>query len=150
MKTMFGITELTENHANRVAGFIVRLGWCAGRPSIHQEFSTEDFGGREHALQAAKTFRDEQLEKLKQEGKWPVERILTKPQCNNSSGVLGVSRSRQWSQGKPSNDIFCWQATWRCKVKKKAVTVKFSERKWGADTAFAMACACREAKRQIY
>lgn len=147
---MFGITELTWKHSSRLPGFNVRLGWCNGRPSINAEFTIRDYKSRGKALHEAVLFRDKQLLKLKKEGKWPVDRTRTKPLKNNKSGVLGVSRTPQWGRGGPSKDIFVWQACWRDSVTRKAVSVKFSEKKWGKDVAFQMACACREARENIY
>ncbi len=73
---MFGITQITDKHDKRVAGFIIRLGWCDGRASLSMEFSNKKYGGHKQALEKAISCRNEQLSKLKQEGKWPVERIL--------------------------------------------------------------------------
>jgi hypothetical protein len=152
MKDMFGITEITEKYVSsrRAEGFYVRLGWSEGRPSVSAGFNNKQFGSREKALEAAVVFRDNELGKLQKAGKWPVEKVLTKPMRNNKSGVLGVSRTRQWSRGKPSKDIYVWQASWHDPETKKPVNAKFSERKWGAEVAFDMACACREAKKNIY
>jgi len=147
---MFGITELTTKHASRISGFNVRLGWCDGKPSVNAEFAMRDFESRGKALHKAVLFRDEQLAKLKREGKWPVDRGRTKPLKNSKSGVLGVSRTPQWGRSGPSKEIFVWQACWLDPVTKKAVSVKFSEKKWGEDIAFDMACACREAKENIF
>jgi len=147
---MFGITELNYKHPSRIPGFNVRLGWCNGKPSVNAEFSLKDYDSRGQALLKAILFRDKQLAKLIKEGKWPVEKSRTKPLKNNKSGVLGVSRTPQWSRNGPSKKIFVWQACWRDSVTNKAVSVKFSENKWGKETAFDMACACREAKQNIY
>lgn len=76
------------------------------------------------------------------------ERIT--PQKNNTSGVVGVSRTKQRDGNGNFSEIYSWQATWKDKETGKAVSARFSEKKWGADTAFSMACACRVAKKNIY
>ena len=67
MNKMFGITELTNKHNKRAAGFVILLGWCSGQPSISMEFSNKKYGGRKQTLEKAISCRNEQLAKLKQE-----------------------------------------------------------------------------------
>ncbi len=148
MNKMFGITELTEEHSNRVPGFNVRLGWKDGKPVINSEFNNSKYGGRDSALAAAVDFRNKELKKLIQAGEWPVDRTHSKPGKRNKSGTVGVHRRKQWGKvnGKscPSDDIYVWVGTW---VKDGvAGAAQFSERKWGEQEAYEMACAARKAK----
>jgi len=153
MNQMFGITEITPElceKGRRRPSFHVRLGWCDDKPSISEEFYLSKYDTREAALAVVIAFRDISLSQLQAQGKWPVDLTRTKPGVTNTSGTVGVRKSRQWSKANGirfQTDVVVWTATWSIDAKNGQCS--FSEGRYGAK-AFDMAFACRKAKRNIY
>jgi len=149
---MFGITEVKLYHeGNRKPCFHVRIGWMMKVPKVEKVFNIDEYPSRITALADAKQFRDAELLKLINNGEWPPKTVYKKPWKNNKSGVIGVHRSRQYGGSKSRRkklDCYRWTATWYSQGKIK--TASFGETKWGITTAFKMACACREAKKNLY
>jgi len=95
----------------------------------HRTFSDGVYGGKTHALRAARAFRDELLA-----SSFPMTRAeyAAIRRKNNRSGVAGVFR--RGHDGNPV-DPANWMAFWTTPDGKRA-TRKFSIAKYGEKTAF--------------
>ncbi len=107
-------------------------------------FSDRVHGGKDKALAKAQAYEKELLAKLP-----PLSREKTKPQRNNTSGILGVSRSFMKYRGKGSGGYY-WQTTFRSPETGKPMTIKFSVAKYGEEEAKRRAILCRAAKANIF
>jgi hypothetical protein len=98
-------------------------------------FADGVFGSPERALDIARSWRDELLERLESEDR---ARICQRSQ-RNSSGVVGVSKVTVVTNGVKY--IF-WQATWSPEPGKRRC-VKFSIKRYGETRAFELAVKAR-------
>ena len=150
---MFGITEITEEMAiksRRLPEYHVRLFWKNKKPQVEEHFYFHKYDGKEEALKAAKTFRDNALKEAKKKGIWPPDLTKTKPGKTNTSGTVGVRKTYQWSRingRRYQTNIVTWVATWS--INGKNYQTSFSEGRWGKE-AFNMAFECRKAKKNLY
>jgi len=150
---MLGITEITAKHKKRKPGFWVRLFYVNQKPTISKMFHITDAVNRGTAFVSAVRFRDEELEKLKIAGDFPVDRTRTTTSICNVSGVVGIHRK---SQSSKKGGLYCASdtcvcvATWSCKKTGKTKSAQFSEKKWGNVGAFLMAYSCRQSRENIF
>ncbi len=103
-------------------------------------FSDLKCEGKRKAQQVARDFRDELYEKLAQIPTKPRGRRINYRNARNTSGVLGVCRTRQ---KRPSGKIYeYYSVTWRPSPGVQKGT-SFSIRKYGEKKAFKLAVAHR-------
>ena len=136
---------ITRIDHNRTHGFQVRI-W-RDRKEYSCMFSDKKCGGRNAALFKAKEFEKNLIEVF---GKYNKHQDKKRPQKNNTSGILGVSRIKQLAGNKKFTGKYQWIATWVDPKTHKKKTVHFSENKYGAERAKEMAAACRLAKKNIF
>jgi hypothetical protein len=145
--SFFGITEIKLSYSNRAPGYIVRLRYVNGVPSIYAQFLLKDYGGKwVTALVAALKFRDLKVRELRREHWYPkrrYDRTLTK---RNTSGVFGVQRCKQSGGNRKWNGIYCWRTWWIDPKTRKVRTASFSENKYGAEEACLRAQVCHQTR----
>jgi hypothetical protein len=148
---MFGITEIKSNYKHRLPGYIVRLKYIDGIPSIYKKFLLKDYGGfRLLALTAALNFRKKEIKKLKQKQWYYGRRNSRKPTKRNKLNVLGVQRSKQIGGNRKWTGIYCYRTWWVDPSTRKIKTASFSERKYGAEQALWMATMCHIHKKHLF
>lgn len=98
-------------------------------------FADRQFGGSRQAYGEARRWRDELVERLRDE----AARICAKS-ARNSSGVVGVSKVAVAAAN--GETYYFWQATW-CPEPGRRRCVKFSIRKHGERQAFRLAVEAR-------
>ena len=136
---MYGISRIDDpihyTHAWRVS--LRRRG-----KALVKNFPDKKHGGKRKALQLARQFRDELIAKHP-----PITRteVARKLQKNNRSGVSGVCRfaSVYWLADGRQRRNWYWEAIWPTSPG-KSETKRFSEKKYGKEGAFTMACEARE------
>ncbi|QYY34681.1 hypothetical protein [Ruficoccus sp. ZRK36] len=127
-------------------GWFVR-GYRNGK-TYSRLFSDRKCGGRDEAWQAALSYRDELYSNLEKIPSKPRERRMVYRDSRNTTGILGVSRTRKKdAQGRVSE---CYSVSWRPKPGQQKCT-SFSIRKYGEKKAFDLAVSLRKQKlREIY
>ena len=138
-RAIYGITRVDERRNARTAGSFAS---SARRRVWHRSFSDGVYGGKTHALRAARAFRDELLVSHLPMTRAEYAAIRRK---NNRSGVPGVHRRGSDDQtvlGKPVEPAY-WIAFWTMPDGKRAIR-KFSIGKYGEKTAFEHAKAARK------
>jgi hypothetical protein len=123
-------------------GWYVRV---AFKGEIHSRFfSDSSHRGKRQALQAARSWRDEQERAL---GKPRTERSVTGLSPRNRTGVIGVRRTTKarTRDGRKVSPVY--EVTWRPTSGQLRRTT-FSIRKYGQAEAFRRACAFRKEKEQ--
>ena len=138
---MQGITKIKD-------GYWVRVGWLNKKPIFQKTFCFNKYSSQKQALKAAKDYRDKKIKELTSKGLYPPKRSKNKPSKRSSSGVCGVSRTNQRSGGEKIEGLHVWQAAWTNDDGTKGYA-SFAEEKYGADTAFEMACASRKIKKNF-
>ncbi|WIO75559.1 hypothetical protein QP938_06570 [Porticoccaceae bacterium LTM1] len=110
--------------------------------TLVKNFPDKKHGGKGKALKLAKQYRDELVAKHP-----PITRseVARKLQKNNKSGVSGVCRfaSVYWLADGRQRKTWYWEAIWPT-APGQSETKRFSEKKFGKEGAFAMACHARE------
>ena len=112
---------------------------CRGR-IYNRQFSDGVHGGKQQALEAAKTYRDNLRSTLQP---WTRQELCSVKKKNNRSGVSGVTRIKvsQKIRGRTLSLHF-WLAQWPIGGS-KAKQKKFSIKKYGERGAFLRALAVR-------
>lgn len=126
-----GISRLD---AGSTHGWFVR-GYRNGQ-TYSRLFSDRKHGGREEALDQARAYRDKLWNKLDELPRQPRRRRLVLRDSRNSTGVLGVCRTKKKTPNGTINE--CYSVTWRPEPGKQKCT-SFSIRKYGEERAFEMA-----------
>lgn len=119
-------------------GWLVR-GYKNGK-RYSKLFSDKKLGDTEKALDAAKIFRDQLIEKLNSIPSKPRAKKIVLRDSRNSTGVIGVSRLSK--KGKNGNTIEFYSVTWRPSPCQQKCT-SFSIRKYGQELAFKKAVSYR-------
>lgn len=127
-------------------GWFVR-GYRNGK-TYSKLFSDRKSGGKDKARDTAIAHRDELYSELKQIPQQPRARRMVYRDSRNTTGVLGVSRTRKTdAQGRVTD---CYSVSWRPEPGKQKCT-SFSIRKYGEEKAFQKAVALRKQKlKEIY
>lgn len=111
-------------------------------------FSDKKYGGRDAALEKARGYRHHLREKLDQVPQKPRARRLVYRDNRNSTGILGVSRTRKRNKNGTITD--CFSVSWRPQPGVQKCT-SFSIRKYGEKKAFELAVSHRRQKlMEIY
>ena len=132
------ITRL-ESPSRGTFGWQVRLRRRGQR--FAKFFADRTHGGPEPSLLAARTWRDDLIQRLAESGNTRV----CNPSPRNSSGVVGVSRIT--IAGPNGLQYYFWQATW-CPSPGQRRCVRFSIRRHGEDGAFTLAVQARNSAIQ--
>lgn len=115
-------------------GWFVR-GYRNGK-TFSRLFSDIKNGGRDAALEKARHFKEELRQKLDELPVEPRARRIVTRDARNSTGVLGVCRTRKKSPSGTFNE--CYSVSWRPTPGVQKCT-SFSIRKYGEEKAFALA-----------
>ena len=111
-------------------------------------FSDKKAGGREEAFKAAKAFRQTLVEEVAELPATPRRRRLIRRNRNNSSGVVGVSRTFKSDRRGVRHEVYA--VSWNPEPGVARGT-SFSIKRYGEDTAFRLACQLRwEKMKEIY
>jgi hypothetical protein len=124
-----GISRIEQPEKNHF-GYYVRLTWRGNQYA--KFFSDKKYGGKRAALQAAERHFDELDEQM------PLDSQAGRMSVRNSSGIVGVSRTRSTCRG---HRYEYWQAWWGSGEHRKSV--KFSIHKYGEETAKQLAIKAR-------
>ena len=103
-KKMKGISRIDSRSTH---GWFVRI-YRDGQ-THSKMYSDQLWGGKQTALQAARKYRNEYERKHPQT--YAATRIRMRPQCNNTSGVVGVSDTHDKS--KTGEKQPCFSVSWR-------------------------------------
>jgi hypothetical protein len=131
---MFGITKL--DYSRCVKGWQVRLAYTSRTPAIQKVFPVYAYGySWSKALRAAKAYRDNQLQILKENGipLGSVKYYIT-VSSRNTTGIVGVHKRYQTTKVNnipTQSNTIAWVATWS--EKGKAKSRSFSEGKYGPE-----------------
>lgn len=138
-----GISRIDSNSTH---GWFVR-GYRNGK-TFSRLFSDRKHGSKEQALKAARTFRDELHQQIRNTPREPRARRVVLHDHRNNTGVLGVCRTAKKS---PSGKLTeCYSVSWRPEPGVQKCT-SFSINKYGEKKAFQLAVAHRRRMiRQIY
>jgi AP2 domain len=112
-------------------GYYVRLTWRGTQYA--KFFSDKKYGGKRKALKAAEQYFDELDEQM------PLESQVGRMSVRNSSGIVGVSRTKSSSRG---HRYEYWQAWWGSGGDRRSA--KFSINKYGEDKAKELAIQARQ------
>lgn len=126
-----GISRI-EQPEKKHFGYYVRLNWRGTQYA--KFFADKKYGGKRKALKAAEAYFDELDEKM------PLDSQVGRMTVRNSSGIVGVSRTKSASRG---HSYEYWQARWGSGSERKSA--KFSIRKYGEEKAKELAIAARQA-----
>lgn len=126
-----GISRI-EQPEKKHFGYYVRLNWRGTQYA--KFFSDKKYGGKQKALKAAEAYFDELDEKM------PLDSQVGRMTVRNSSGIVGVSRTKSASRG---HSYEYWQARWGSGAERKSA--KFSIQKYGEDKAKQLAISARKA-----
>ena len=111
-------------------------------------FSDRKYGDREQAFQAAVAYRKELETEVAQLPEVPSRRRLIRRNRNNTSGVVGVSRTYKQDRRGIRHEVYA--VSWNPEPGVARGT-SFSIKRYGEDTAFRMACKLRwEKMKEIY
>ena len=111
-------------------------------------FSDKKCGGREKAFDAAKAYRATLVEEVAELPAAPRRRRLIRRNRNNSSGVVGVSRTFKQDRRGVRHEVYA--VSWNPEPGVARGT-SFSIKRYGEDTAFRLACQLRwEKMKEIY
>ena len=108
-------------------------------------FSDRKSGGKSQALETARAYRKTLIRKLEEIPQKPRARRLVYRDTRNSTGVLGVSRTKKRNKNGTVTD--CYSVSWRPQPGIQKCT-SFSIRKYGEQKAFALAVAYRRQRLQ--
>lgn len=127
-------------------GWFVR-GYRNGK-TFSRLFSDRKWGGKEEALRAARSFRDELHQQISGMPRQPRTRRVVLHDSRNNTGVLGVCRTaKKTPSGKLSE---CYSVSWRPEPGVQKCT-SYSINKYGEKKAFQLAVAHRRRMiREIY
>jgi len=120
-------------------GWFVR-GYKNGR-TYSKLFSDMKCGGKRKAQQMAKEYRDQLHEELAAIPAKPRSRRIVYRDSRNTTGVLGVCKTRKISSNGTVNE--CYSVSWRPKPGIQKCT-SFSIKKYGERKAFNLAVAHRK------
>ena len=127
-------------------GYFVR-GYRNGK-TYSKLFSDLKCGGKRKAMQMARDYRDQLHEELEQIPAKPRGRRIVYRDSRNTTGVLGVCKTRKRSANGKINE--CYSVSWRPEPGVQKCT-SFSIRKYGDKKAFQLAVTFRRQKlREIY
>jgi hypothetical protein len=129
-----GISRIEQPEKNHF-GYYVRVFWRGKQYA--KFFSDKKHGGKEGALKAAELHFDEL------DAQMPLDSQVGRMSKRNTSGIVGVSRTRSVSRG---HFYECWQARWGSGSERKSA--KFSVHKYGEEKARELAIAARQAWEQ--
>ena len=111
-------------------------------------FSDRKMGGKEEAYQAALAYRSELEEEVDQIPAPPPRRRLVQRNRNNSTGVVGISRTYKRDRRGVRHEVYA--VSWNPEPGVARGT-SFSIKRYGEDTAFRLACKLRwEKMKEIY
>ena len=111
-------------------------------------FSDRKMGGKEEAYQAALAYRSELEEEVDQIPAPPPRRRLVQRNRNNSTGVVGISRTYKRDRRGIRHEVYA--VSWNPEPGVARGT-SFSLKRYGEDTAFRLACKLRwEKMKEIY
>lgn len=111
-------------------------------------FSDRKHGDREKAFQAAVAYRTELEEEVAKLPDQPARRRLIRRNRNNTSGVVGISRTYKQDRRGIRHEVYA--VSWNPEPGVARGT-SFSIKRYGEDTAFRMACKLRwEKMKEIY
>ena len=111
-------------------------------------FSDRKCGGREEAFEAALAYRAELEEEVAQLPESSPRRRLIRRNKNNSSGVVGISRTYKRDRRGIRHEVYA--VSWNPEPG-VAKGTSFSIKRYGEDTAFGLACKLRwEKMKEIY
>jgi AP2 domain len=128
----------TANGDRASGGWEVRIQRRGKR--VEKFFADRALGGRRKALEEAKSFRDEQLAKLR---RYSIKELAKRPSRRNRSGLVGVRRSTQSEvRGDWRYDYVFWVAQWT-DANGRRCTRSFAVSRYGEDGAFQRAVAAR-------
>ena len=130
-KTDKGISRIDSGSTH---GWFVR-GYRNGK-TFSRLFSDIKNGGREAALEKAREFRQQLQQKLEELPQEPRARRIVTRDARNSTGVLGVCKTRKKSPNGTMNE--CYSVSWRPSPGVQKCT-SFSIRKYGEQKAFELA-----------
>lgn len=125
-----GISRIEQPEKNHF-GYYVRLMWRGQQ--FAKFFSDKKYGGKKKALKAAEQYFDELDEQM------PLDSQIGRMSVRNSSGIVGVSRTKSASRG---HQYDYWQARWGSGEHRKSA--KFSIHKYGEDRAKQLAIEARK------
>ena len=111
-------------------------------------FSDRKHGGREEAFEAARAYRAELVEEVAALPAQPPARRLIRSNKNNSTGVVGISRTFKRDRRGIKHEVYA--VSWNPEPGIARGT-SFSIKRYGEDTAFRLACELRWKKmKEIY
>ena len=111
-------------------------------------FSDRKMGGEEDAFEAALAYRATLEEEVEQMPAPPPRRRLVHSNRNNSTGVVGVSRTYKRDRRGVRHEVYA--VSWNPEPGVARGT-SYSIKRYGEDTAFRLACKLRwEKMRDIY
>ena len=111
-------------------------------------FSDRKLGGREEAFEAAQTYRSTLEDEVEQMPPPPPRRRLVHRNRNNSTGVVGISRTYKRDRRGIRHEVYA--VSWNPEPGVARGT-SFSIKRYGEDTAFRLACKLRwERMKAIY
>ena len=111
-------------------------------------FSDRKYGDRDQAFEAAVAYRKELEQEVAQLPEVPARRRLIRRNRNNTSGVVGVSRTYKQDRRGIRHEVYA--VSWNPEPGVARGT-SFSIKRYGEDTAFRMACKLRwEKMKEIY
>lgn len=125
-----GISRI-EQPEKKHFGYYVRLTWRGTQYA--KFFSDKKYGGARGALQAAEQYFDQLDEQM------PLDSQAGRMSVRNSSGIVGVSRTKSTSRG---HRYEYWQARWGSGDDRKSA--KFSIHKYGEEQAKQLAINARK------
>ncbi|NJN88458.1 MAG: AP2 domain-containing protein [Leptolyngbyaceae cyanobacterium SL_7_1] len=125
-----GISRI-EQPEKKHFGYYVRLTWRGTQYA--KFFSDKKHGGARGALKAAEQYFDQLDEQM------PLDSQAGRMSVRNSSGIVGVSRTKSTSRG---HRYEYWQARWGSGDERKSA--KFSIHKYGEEEAKQLAINARK------
>ena len=112
---------------------------------VHSKtFSDGVFGGKEKALEAAQSYRDEY--ERSHPPSHESKRLKTKPPSNNKTGVVGVSETYGRSHSNRGAKMPCFSVTWVPTPNKPRCKKFFFSKYGGRELAFKAAVEFRKEK----
>ncbi len=100
---MIGISRIESEGSNSI-GWFVRINY--GKGEEHRKFFSDNkYGGKKKALERAKAYRSEYIEKKPPPEKLPFQR---EPIASNTSGVSGISETFNRNR-RTGEKLLCYQ-----------------------------------------